>query len=66
MYYGNIYIANGSVILKMTALPPAAPVTVTTIAKAVIYAAVKANMLTPIPFVPAIVATIISPITGRP
>jgi hypothetical protein len=66
VYNRNIYTANSSIIPKMASIPTASIITMATIAKTIVYAAVKANMWPPVTGMKAVVAAFKTPITGCP
>jgi hypothetical protein len=62
----RIDIRNGPVIGETTAVPIAAVKTTAGVAKAVVNAAIKADMIAPISAMPAIAASIEVPVRRRP
>jgi hypothetical protein len=61
-----VNISNRSVIVEGTAFPAASIVSDTAVAEAVIYAAIKPNIRSPITGMPSVKSSGVSPITGRP
>lgn len=65
-YVSIVHVHCGAVVVELPAAPFAASKSLTTVAKAVIHAAVEADMWPPITRVPAIVSIAPPPVAGRP
>jgi hypothetical protein len=61
-----INIGNRSIIVEGSAFPAATIISGTSVAEAVVYAAIKPNIRSPIAGMPEVKSSGVSPITGRP
>lgn len=61
-----VHAADGRVVVEIAAAPVAAFISIAAIAMAVIYAAIEADMRSPVAMAPAVMAARIAPVTRRP
>jgi hypothetical protein len=63
---GDVHVVHRTVVVKLSVLPTSALIADTAIAKAVIDAAVEADLLTPVAAIPGEGAAAPTPVTGSP
>jgi len=66
MHHGDVHIVDRAVVIEVSAAPVAALVADADIAKAVVHAAIEADMRTPVATVKPIAVIVVAPVAGRP
>ena len=66
VYHGDVQVVDRAVVVEMAATPVAALIADTDIAKAVVDAAIVADMRTPVATVKAIAVVVVAPVAGGP